>query len=320
VKYRIYGIDIESSLPLPELGRSRAKHCSVAIELSPNAFADDWLWFQSWPQRGRSREATRKPWLAFGKTAGRYLLRFPDLAEFEISADADRIRCRPRPRLARSTLRHLLLDQVLPLAVSLRGQLVLHASAVHVPGFGVISFAGLAGYGKSTLAAALGIRRCSILTDDALVVARDDEEVYALPGYPSLRLWRDSARALAMDHGSTTKVAHYTAKRRLAAERVVFRNRPSPLKAVVVLGRRVSRTQPSSVRALQAREALMAVAPFAYVMDAGDRQQLYRMFDGLASVVARVPVFLAAVRDDRHRLVDAAGEVLAGVRLAAADS
>jgi hypothetical protein len=321
VKYRIYGIDIQSSLPLPEAGRSSSKDCSLAIELSPDAFGDSWSWFHSWPQRGRAR-AVRKPWLAFGKHDGRFLLRFPDLAEFEISAEADRIRCRPRPRLAPSTLRHLLLDQVLPLAVSLRGQLVLHASAVHVPGFGVISFAGLAGCGKSTLAAALGMRRCSVVTDDALVLARneDDEEVYAVPGYPGLRLWRDSAHALAIDHGGATRVAHYTAKRRLAAGRVAFRARPAPLRAVAVLGRRVDRRQQSRVRALDARQALMAVAPFAYVMDPGDRQQLHRMFDGLANVVARVPVCRVAVRDDRRNLVEAAGEVLDGLRLAAVDS
>jgi hypothetical protein len=214
----------------------------------------------------------------------------------------------------------LLLDQVLPLAMSRRGELVLHASAVHVQGFGAISFVGLAGCGKSTLAAALGMQHCAVVTDDALVVTRDDGQCYALPGYPGLRLWRDSARALAIDRGRTATVAHYTAKRRLAAGRLTFRDRPAPLRAIAVLGRRVRRTGHSRVQALAAREALMAVAPFAYVMDAGDRQQLHRMFDGLAGVVADVPVFRVAVRDDQRNLVAAAGELLDGLRVAAADS
>jgi hypothetical protein len=94
--------------------------------------------------------------------------------------------------LPRTTFRHLLLDQVLSLVLSQSGHFVLHASAVHSNEFGTVAFVGHAGSGKSTLGGALGIRGCSVASDDCLVVADVGGTPMVVPGYPGLRLWRDS--------------------------------------------------------------------------------------------------------------------------------
>jgi hypothetical protein len=59
---------------------------------------------------------------------------------------------------------------------------------------------------------------------------------------------------------------------------------------------------------------LMSLAPYAYLMDVGDRDQLSRMFRELSSVVAEVPVRRLRLRDARRRPAEIAAEVLDLVR------
>jgi ABC-type multidrug transport system fused ATPase/permease subunit len=88
-------------------------------------------------------------WLQFYRTPAGYLLRFTDLAEFEISADGQTIACWPSAEISDGTIQHLYLNQVLPLALSQQGKLVFHASAVQI-GAGAVAFMGPSGRGKST--------------------------------------------------------------------------------------------------------------------------------------------------------------------------
>src|SRR5436190_419005 len=61
-----------------------------------------------------------------------YLLRFPGLADFEISAEGLAVRCRSTPETSDATSRHLYLNQVLPLVLGQLGKMVFHASAVEI--------------------------------------------------------------------------------------------------------------------------------------------------------------------------------------------
>jgi hypothetical protein len=307
-RYRVFGVRVASQFELPELIPAAGRRAHISIELASEDFAEPTAWFHSWHGRNASGKARRTPWLSFARTDVGYLLRFPDLADFEVSRAADRIRCRPLPRLARSTLRHLLLDQVLPVTLSQRGHLVLHASAVHVPRFGAIAFAGPTGCGKSTLAASLSLRGCPTVTDDCLVITGDRGARAILPGYAGVRLWRTTARALGFDRGSS--VAHYSSKRRLDADAVPFRSQPSLLKGVFVLGRRAPKGKATQVHALDPRDRLMSLAPYAYLMDVGDRHQLARMFRDLSCLVAEVPVRRLRLRDAPRAPGEIAGEVL----------
>src|SRR5262245_39555689 len=57
-------------------------------------------------------------WLAFYRHSGGYRLSFPGLADFRISAAGHSIRCWPVPGVLDSTVWHLYLNQILPLALS----------------------------------------------------------------------------------------------------------------------------------------------------------------------------------------------------------
>ncbi len=135
------------------------------------------------------------PWTDFHRENGGYLLRFPDMADFQVSADAEHVTCHPVPGASDAVVQHLYLNQVLPLSLSKQGKLVFHASAVEVDG-GAIAFVGVSGRGKSTLAASFAIDGYRFLTDDGLVVEPAERGHVALPSHPSIRLWEDSESAL----------------------------------------------------------------------------------------------------------------------------
>jgi hypothetical protein len=278
----------------------------VSVDLSGTAHRQPIVAFHHWRLRG----ARGRPWLSIGRRQGDYVLRFPDLADFDVASAGDHIVCRPAARLDDVTLRHLLLDQVLPLALSRSGHLVLHASASHIPSVGCAAFVGPTGSGKSTLATALGLFGCPVVADDCLVVEAGRGTQLAVPAYAGLRLWRDAARGLGLEGDATASVAHYTAKRRLAST-VPFRSRPSPLAVLFVLGRRRRRGLPTLARALASRDRLLALAPYTYLMDVEDRRQLLHMFHGLSTLVTHVPVVRLNLPDSRPHVLEAAEDVLA---------
>jgi hypothetical protein len=77
-------------------------------------------------------------------------LRFPGLADFLISADADEISCYPVPAVPEETIRHLLLDQVLPRCLAHQGKIMLRHQRSWLTWLDTFLYDS--GAGKSTLA------------------------------------------------------------------------------------------------------------------------------------------------------------------------
>ena len=304
--YRTSGVRIASTFALPELpraGRGPIAHHVERREGGRPAMPVEW--YHRWL-------ANARPWLRFGRSAAGYVLSFPRWADFVVAPDGSRVSCYPSRGLPARTLRHLLLDQVLPLAFTLAGRLVVHASAVHVPGFGAVAFAGRSGRGKSTLAATLVAAGCELLTDDTLVVERHGGAVVVLPSYPGVRLWPvDAGR-----HGGArvTPVAHYTTKRRVAGTSLRMRDRPSRLRALFLMAPRRQMAAPLRVRTCAPRACLMALVRVAYTTDIHDRRQLARIFEGVGWMTENVPIAILTVRDSRRALPSIGEAVRMAVR------
>ena len=281
--YRLCGMTVESRFPLPELPRSHSAPCCVFSRSRPRRRARRPRWYHHWYEQGGRRV------LSFARTDARYLLRFPRMADFEIAANLARITARPRNGLPAETLRHLLLDQVWPLALSARGHVVLHASAVVLPDGRALAFAGPAGSGKSSLAAAFALAGGRILTDDCLPIRPTSGGWSAVPSYPGLRLWPDMLRPLAADRHVLADVAHYTGKKRLTGSALPFASGAAPLSAVYILRRRGSRAA-LAVSLLARAPAILKLVSLSYLLDHQDRKALARSFDQLARLTAAVPV------------------------------
>ena len=96
-------------------------------------------------------------------------------------------------------LRALIQAVALPLALTLRGAIVIHGSCVKI-GAMAASFMGPSGVGKSTLAAALHAAGHPLVSDGATVLWEHPGGVLAAPGPGLRRLWPDAIAHLGGDH------------------------------------------------------------------------------------------------------------------------
>lgn len=242
-------------------------------------------------------------WTQFFRQGAGYLLRFPDLADFEVSADGARVQGYPAPGVTSATVEHLYLNQVLPLALSRQGKLVLHGSAVDIGGQGV-AFLGESGRGKSTLAASFATEGTRFLTDDGLLLEWVGDACAIIPSHPSIRLWQDSEDALMNPDAATAPAVSFTSKSRfLAGQGIPFCDESRPLHRVFFLGDGASETP--TIEALRPAEALIELVKHSFLLDIEAREMLMRHFDDLTRLAA-LPIYF---RLDYPRDYEALGAV-----------
>ncbi len=135
--HRVSGLRLEADIPLPELPRASALRADCRFQLLPplRRAAVPPAWLHRW------RRDDGGVLVSLGRAGRDYVVRFTGLADFLISREADLVRCRARPGTSPATVRHLLLDQVIPMVLAHRGRLALHASAA-ITGDGALAFAG----------------------------------------------------------------------------------------------------------------------------------------------------------------------------------
>lgn len=229
------------------------------------------------------------PWTRFFRVADGYLLRFPALADFGVTADGAMVRAWPVPGISEESLRHLYLNQVLPLALSRRGHLVFHASAVEIDDVAV-AFVGESGRGKSTLAASFASSGSRFLADDGLVLEVMDGEARAAPSHPSIRLWDDSRDAVIGDATRAAPAAHFTAKGRfMAGDEMAFCGVARPLAHLYFLGG--DSPTAATIVPLPGRDALIELVRHSFLMDIGERAALAEHFGRLSGLANRTPAF-----------------------------
>ena len=230
---------------------------------------------------------------SFHRLRSGYLVRFPDLADFELSADTFTIDCYPATCVSEATCRNLYMNQVLPLALSSRGSLVFHASAVEMPSGEAAIFAGRSGSGKSTLAAAFAAAGCRFLSDDGSVVEERGDSYWTLPSHPSVRLWTDSMTAIvgpASSLPTNPSAGAGPSKVRVdASARMAFCRHPRPLSCIYFLGEGgldvpVFERLPESL-------AFIEFVKNSFVLDPQERSVLKAQFDRLTRLVRKVPCF-----------------------------
>ena len=228
--------------------------------------------------------------LSLATSGDGFLLRFPGLADFVVSTDARRIAAWPGPGTNRETLRHLLLDQVLPRMLGHVGRLVLHASSVEVDGR-AIAFAGETGRGKSTLAASLHACGCPLLGDDGLIVTACDDHTIAIPTYCGLRLWPPSVAPTVDRTLSQAPSAQDSDKRRLELP-AKSGSEPMPLAALYVLAPPPDDNEAEiGVTRFSGRDACIELIRHAFQLDVGDRERAARLLATASEVAERLPVF-----------------------------
>jgi hypothetical protein len=233
-----------------------------------------------------------QPWMWAARHGPGFLLRYVGMADFVVNAKGSEIiLAHAEPSASRETIGHLLLDQALPMVLGLRGIPTLHASAV-ATSRGVCAFMGASGAGKSTLAASFAMAGYPVLGDDCLAI-KEDRGFFAIPAYPGLRLWTDSAESLSPEWKDAPAVAHYTRKRRVLSAPVVenFPAKPRRLAVIYCVARdSEGLLSASQVRPMRPNEVFLQLLSASFMLDITDRHVLTRNLRFIERLLASVPV------------------------------
>ncbi|HEX9483499.1 MAG TPA: hypothetical protein VF929_02925 [Gemmatimonadaceae bacterium] len=175
---------------------------------------------------------------------------------------------------------------VLGFALSMRGVLALHASAVVLDGV-AIAFAGPSGAGKSTTAALLSLAGARVLTEDllALTGVEDGVQIAAHPGFASIRLWSDGASLLGL-----SSLSRVTANWNKLELPVAPAPEGVPLGLVYLLDVDASACAESVSAPLTNATVLLELVASTYVSRLLRRTDSGRTLVRLGSLASRVPV------------------------------
>jgi hypothetical protein len=228
-------------------------------------------------------------WYTATSTGSGYHLRFRDCGEFLISADLSNVQVRRDPAGRAELLPVLMAGTASALLLALRGETVLHASAVAINGVG-LAFVRQSGGGKTTLAALMCVDGAELVTDDVLTVAAD-QTVTCTGGASELRL---RAAAAPMVESRSDLATRSTADERLAFAPSRALIDPLPLAAIVIPS--PSRTVDDiAIRRLPPSKALFALLSSPRVHGWRRPDVLSRDFSTLSQVVNTVPVYEATI-------------------------
>lgn len=310
--FHLYGLNVNANIPLPELStvESTGPECNFELLKPAVQKATGVAWLHHWYL------PSGKLWRSSAKEQSGYLLRFHNLADFNISSSGDRITCSPIPDIPIETIRHLLLDQVIPLSLSLRGRETIHASSLLTP-HGACGFVGETGFGKSTLLASFASAGRTLLADDCLALDDVDGQIVVFPGYPGLRLWPSAIKSLFGQTEHAEPVSHYNQKKRVP----IASGSPitcCPVKALFVL----AQSGPDSpdaikVEAVPAAEALTELLKHSFRLDPTDRERLARQFKFFCRLLTQVPLYRLTYPRDFSRLPEVRQAILCALRASA---
>lgn len=180
---------------------------------------------------------------------------------------------------------HLLLDHVLPLLLTLRGQVVLHGAVVHLDGRAVV-LVGSSGAGKSTLTAFAWQRGWTVGGDDGAVLHLGPP-VACGPTYPTIRLSVESAALLGVAPDAGGRVANKLRVTGRGERKFDPATRPLALVAEVVP---VRADTPAGLVPLRGALSHAALFGYAFHLQLGEGPLLRRAVEVLAGVADVVPV------------------------------
>jgi len=235
--------------------------------------------------------------------SGIYWLDFPDLALFSVSADGRQVAGRAYGARSAATIEHLYISQVLPLASSLQGRILLHGGVVRITNF-AIAFVAPSGSGKSTLTASFAKARWQYLSDDSFEITALENGFVVHPGHPSIRLWDDVEESLFQNEQLSTSHTDYSSKRRIFANNLLQHCDLSlPLACIYLLGR--TPTQDIRITMPAASHSIPALVSQSFLLDVTDQRLMHTHLDCVSSLLAKQIVF----NIDYPRRFDRLGDV-----------
>ncbi|MFC7494565.1 MULTISPECIES: hypothetical protein [unclassified Nocardioides] len=220
-----------------------------------------------------------------------YHLRFYNACDIEIDRDLHRAVVHPVGATDEALLSVIVGGTLLAFLLALRGETVLHASAVQI-GDVALGFVGASGMGKSTTATLMCADGARLITDDLLRLDLSQTPPTCSLGATELRL-RKAAGDLAgrFDRQPTQRV---TGDERDALGVSVADTEDLPLAGLVVPAPDHSgQSARASVHRLGTKEAFLMLSRFPRLLGWQDGLLLGQQFQQLGDVVEAVPLYVA---------------------------
>lgn len=270
---------MDSNIPLPELQEISGHSSTISFKLTTTSSISiaSISWLHHW------HTPNGPIGISVGKTGQDYWLLFPQICLFQITPPERRITCHPLSDSLDDTIRHLLLDQVIPRLLSHQGRQVLHASCVQV-GKSAIAFSGQSGWGKSTIGAFFHSQGYPLLTDDCLLLQPKGSEIIAIPNYPGLRLFQDSLSLLPKEK-QAAHVSHYSKKKRIILDTMNY-ERPLPINSIFILKspKLSPTTKHISISKINGATAAMELVKNCFPLDIKDIRRMGNQLQNLALI------------------------------------
>lgn len=307
--YSIYGLTLESDVPVTGLRPLQKDISAPDVQLDFGAVPS---WVVQALTLPVTSDRSRPPSLIPGdgsftvsELADRryFQLVYGDGTRFLMDRAATRIWGAPGPGLSHEDLCVYLIGPVMGFVLRQRGVTTLHASSISLHGR-AIALVGDAGTGKSTTAAALGLRGWPVLCEDVCALQEAAGEFHVLPAYPRVCLWPDSVQALFSSPDTLPLIVQGWDKRFLPLDgsHAHFASSRSPLAAIFVLAGRSDENSAPRIEPVSQLEALPQLVQNTYMNWLLDRAQRAEEFDMLARLVSAVECYRIIPSTEAARL------------------
>ncbi len=281
----LFGFEIKSDLPLRRLNAAKGTRGELAVALAREPLSAP----EQEPVSTLVDDAGRCWYASYELEDGRCLLELPPSGSFLIDPGAGRVMVDHRDG-DDELLEHRVASSALCVLLALRGDLVLHASAVEVDGRATL-FCGPTQQGKSTLARALGEVGYRLLGEDGIAIELGGDEPTAFPGARGVR--------------SRSRDEQGRNRTDLIDDPGGGAPPPCPVAAVVLLEERGATL---TINRLEPARALALLTP--NLVHSGGRGSIGDAFANLATLLGSVPAFAASLPDDLDLLSMSAQSLL----------
>ena len=283
--YQIYGINLETAHPFPELS-------PLAIKKTPAGNT-----ITIGPKKNLPLRRSKKGWNSFygldywlNSRDQLAVIQSPTVGVFHVDFRKKRIDWAAR-KVSSQFLHAVLRARILGFVVShMTPSLLLHASVVVRQGQG-IALGGVIAEGKSTLTAACLSKGFSLLCDDIAVIRRKGNRFLLYPGAPEFRLWPDAARQFRRAGMEGVRLCPEMKKQKFLLGRQTpwqFTKTPVPLRVFYTLSRK--KRGGIQIENLKGQEALTEILKCFYNPIMEDAKVLRRHFEMAAEVAQRVSI------------------------------